>query len=77
MRWFEQQRLEFIQLTVQMCGNINREAIKKRFQVGTQTASKDLQTYIRNAKKWKMPQIKYNKSTKRYEKITKIEGQSS
>ncbi len=68
MRWFEKQRVEFIGLTLQMCGVVNRKVIEMRFGISTAQASKDIQTYEKVRKEWKMPAMKYNKTLKRYER---------
>jgi hypothetical protein len=68
MRWFEKQRIEFIGLTMQTIGIINRKDIQNKFNISVSQAHNDLQTYKRIHKKWGFPPMKYNANTKRYER---------
>ena len=63
MRWFEQQRVEWIEETVRIFGFINREHIMKKFGVSTPQASYDLRKF----QELHPGLIKYNRATKRYE----------
>lgn len=67
MRWFEKQRIEWLQLRFQMHGMVNRSDLVKQFQISIPQASKDIATYKRLTKKWQMPKITYNATAKRYE----------
>lgn len=67
MRWFEKQRIEWLSLRFNTVGHANRADLVKQFQVSIPTASKDFATYKRLVKKWMMPKIVYNATTKRYE----------
>ena len=63
MRWFERQRMDWIDETVQIFGFINREHIMKKFGVSTPQASYDLKKFM----KLHPERIEYNTSAKRYE----------
>ena len=65
MRWFEEQRMEWIGETIRIFGFINREHIIKKFGVSMPQASNDLSTFIRNNPET----ILYNTTTRRYEAI--------
>lgn len=63
-RWFVQHRQEWIAETIRIFGFINRDHIKLKFGISTPQASVDLQQFQR-----KHPDvIKYNTSSKRYER---------
>lgn len=62
MRWFEQQRINYIAETLRALGYINREHLIQKFGISTPQASHDLTVFQRihpNA-------IKYDRSAKRY-----------
>lgn len=62
MRWFEQQRQEWIAETIDIFGFINREHIMRKFGVSMPQASIDLQTFQQEN-----PHIiRYDASAKRY-----------
>ncbi len=63
MRWFEEQRIEWIDRTVHEVGYINRSDIMKRFRISEPQASKDLATY----KRLHPGVLNYNLSLRRYE----------
>lgn len=63
--WFQQHRLEWIRESVDIFGFINREHIERKFHVSTPQASVDLKNAM---KKWPN-MIRYNLSSKRYERV--------
>lgn len=67
MRYFERQRIDFIQLRLQVVGFINRSDLINQFQISPAQAANDFTKYKGLAKKWKMPNMIYNLSKKRYE----------
>lgn len=64
LRWFEQQRMEWIAETLRVFGFINREHLERKFGISTPQASSDLQEF-----QDRHPDMMvYNKSSKRYER---------
>lgn len=47
MRWFEQQRMSWIEETLRIFGFINREHLMRKFDLSVPQASKDLNTFRR------------------------------
>jgi hypothetical protein len=64
MRWFQHQRIIWINESLYIFGYINREHIMKKFDVSVAQASLDLQICQELD-----PQIKYNKRLKRYVRL--------
>jgi DeoR/GlpR family transcriptional regulator of sugar metabolism len=62
MRWFEEQRMEWIAETLRVFGFINREHLQRKFGISQPQASKDLQTFARQHP----GAIAYDLSSKRY-----------
>jgi hypothetical protein len=62
-RWFEAQRIAFIREMLHVYGFINREHLMRKFGISMPQASKDLQSYMRNAP----DSMAYNLKMKRYE----------
>lgn len=62
MRWFEQQRMDWIAETLRVFGFINREHIQKKFGVSVPQASKDLSAF----QKLNPGVMHYDKSRKCY-----------
>jgi hypothetical protein len=48
MRWFEQQRQDWIADMLAVYGFLNREHLQRKFGISTPQASKDLQTFMRD-----------------------------
>lgn len=65
MRWFEQQRMDWIAETLRVFGFINREHLQRKFGISTPQASIDLAAFMRAHPK----AMTYNLSAKRYEAI--------
>lgn len=66
MRWFVQQRMDWIAETLRVFGFINREHLERKFGISTPQASHDLNVFQREH-----PQaMTYNKSAKRYAAVT-------
>ena len=62
-KWFEQQRLSWIEETLQVFGYINREHLERKFGISTPQATNDLREFQRL-----FPHaVTYNASRKRYE----------
>jgi len=62
-RWFFRQRQEWIAEMLRIYGFINRNHLKRKFEVSTPQASSDLQFFLK-----KNPDVMaYNPSSKRYE----------
>lgn len=65
--WFKDQRHAWILESLRIYGFINREHVMAKFGVSTPQASKDLNEVLRLC-----PDLmRYNLSTKRYERISK------
>lgn len=64
MRWFQEQRLEWIAETLRVFGFINREHLVKKFEISVPQASHDLNEFQRIYPH----RITYNKASKRYER---------
>lgn len=47
MRWFEQQRMDWIAETLRVFGFINREHLMRKFGISMPQASKDLGRFLR------------------------------
>lgn len=62
MRWFEQQRQDWIAETLRVFGFINREHLERKFGISTPQASLDLNRFRRAHTNL----IRYDLSTKRY-----------
>jgi len=62
MKWFEEQRLLWIDEIIDIFGTINRRHIQKKFGVSVAQASMDLQKY----QKQKPGKIEYDSSNKMY-----------
>jgi DeoR/GlpR family transcriptional regulator of sugar metabolism len=63
MRWFEEQRLKWIGDRLASHGHINRSDLIEQFRISEATASRDLNTFLRER-----PNIMvYNLTAKRYE----------
>lgn len=62
MRWFEQQRQDWIAETLRVFGFINREHLERKFGISTPQASLDLNRFRRTHPNL----IQYDLSTKRY-----------
>jgi len=62
MKWFEEQRLLWIDEIIDIFGTINRSHIQKKFGVSVAQASMDLQKY----QKQKPGKIEYDSSNKMY-----------
>lgn len=67
MRWFERQRIDWIQLRLQTVGHLQRKDLTTQFGVSVPQASKDIATFKRLRKKLGAPKVVYNTTTKRYE----------
>lgn len=65
MSWFKDQRLNWIRESVTIYGFINRDHVKKKFDISTPQASIDIKDAVA---KWPLL-MKYNTSAKRYELI--------
>lgn len=65
MRWFEQQRQNWIAETLRVFGFINREHLVKKFGISVPQASLDLSRYHARHPRAMI----YNKSAKRYEVV--------
>lgn len=68
MRFFEEERMNWVKETIEVFGTINRFHVVRKFGVSTQTASRDLS----NAQKRWPDLIHYDKSEKRF--VTKVDG---
>lgn len=62
MRWFEQQRMDWIAETLRIFGFINREHLRKKFGVSIVQASVDINRFI----KANPGALKYDKAARRY-----------
>jgi hypothetical protein len=62
-RWFEQQRMEWIEETLRIFGFINRDHLKRKFGISTPQASLDLNRFMRA----NPGAMTYNPSRKQYE----------
>jgi len=62
VKWFEQQRILWINETIDIFGTINRSHIKSKFGVSTAQASMDLRKY----QKLQPGKIEYDSSNKMY-----------
>lgn len=67
MRWFEQQRINYIAETLQALGYINRKHLIQKFGISTPQAAHDLTTF----QQINPGTIKYDRSAKRYVVCTK------
>lgn len=63
LRWFRQQRMDWIAESLRVFGFINRQHIERKFGVSTPQASNDLATFAR----LHPGAMTYNLSQKRYE----------
>jgi len=64
MRWFEQQRREWIMIHLYAQGHINRSDIMQKFGIGSAQASRDINRLMKD-----MPNLMtYNLTAKRYER---------
>jgi hypothetical protein len=70
MRWFEQQRLEWIAETLRVFGFINREHLMREFGISQPQASNDLAAFQRAHPK----AMVYDVSAKRYQARANAEG---
>lgn len=60
-RWFEDRRMEFIAATFRQFGQIRRKDIVREFNITEQSASTDIQKFLRTD-----PRIRYDLSSKCY-----------
>lgn len=62
--WFVEQRIQWIDECIRIFGFINRHHLQDKFDISTPQASLDFREYMR-----RFPdKIKYNTSTKQYER---------
>jgi hypothetical protein len=62
--WFQRCRQDWIAETLQVFGFINREHLRRKFDISNPQASKDLATFLKQNPKL----MRYNVNAKRYEK---------
>jgi hypothetical protein len=67
MRYFAEQRMAFIEQTLNMVGFINRSDLVKKFQISLPQAAIDFKNYQGLQRKRRYPKMVYNLSAKRYE----------
>ena len=68
MRWFQQQRMEWIAETLRVFGCINRVHLERKFGISTPQASVDLNRFMRA-----FPEaLRYDRAAKRYVSTYKL-----